>query len=288
MAQARECGRREFADRLNQAVRRMRQAGTVEELGATLLDAAAGFGDGAAWFRVEGDRLRGEAVRVSGGETPESWSEFEIAIASAGALGGAVESRDPMMAAATASQVPERLAERAARSGESRVAIHPLVVREQVPALVCAWGAAQDSAIELLTQVAAAVWAEVSRPPAPQLVQIAPPAKVERPASEPEARPAWEQLSADEQRIHLRAQRYARVQVAEMRLHQSDAVQSGRTQRDLYGALRTAIDGARESYHETFFAPCPSMVDYLHLELVRTLAHEDWELLGKDYPGPMV
>jgi hypothetical protein len=30
------------------------------------------------------------------------------------------------------------------------------------------------------------------------------------------------------------------------------------------------------------------MVDYLHLELVRTLANDDAEALGKDYPGPMV
>jgi hypothetical protein len=29
-------------------------------------------------------------------------------------------------------------------------------------------------------------------------------------------------------------------------------------------------------------------VDYLHLELVRTLANDDVELLGQDYPGPMV
>ena len=30
------------------------------------------------------------------------------------------------------------------------------------------------------------------------------------------------------------------------------------------------------------------MVDYLHLELMRTLANDDADLLGKEYPGPMV
>jgi hypothetical protein len=30
------------------------------------------------------------------------------------------------------------------------------------------------------------------------------------------------------------------------------------------------------------------MVDYLHPELVRTLANDDVELLGSDYPGPLV
>jgi hypothetical protein len=30
------------------------------------------------------------------------------------------------------------------------------------------------------------------------------------------------------------------------------------------------------------------MVDYLHLELVQTLANDDPDLLGNNYPGPMV
>jgi hypothetical protein len=30
------------------------------------------------------------------------------------------------------------------------------------------------------------------------------------------------------------------------------------------------------------------MVDYLHLELTRTLANEDPDLLGSTYPGPLV
>jgi hypothetical protein len=117
-------------------------------------------------------------------------------------------------------------------------------------------------------------------PPAPELVTIEPaPAQ---PAS------AWDRLPLEEQRIHLRAQRFARVHVAEMRLFQADAVQAGRTGRNLYDALRQSIDAAREAFHQSFFAPCPSMVDYLHLELVRTLANDDPDLLGNNYPGPMV
>ena len=52
-------------------------------------------------------------------------------------------------------------------------------------------------------------------------------------------------------------------------------------------ALRGRIDVARETFQKTFFAAAPTMVDYLHLELVRTLANDDPELLGKEYPGPM-
>ena len=73
-----------------------------------------------------------------------------------------------------------------------------------------------------------------------------------------------------------------------MRLFQPDAVQNGRAERSLYQALRTEIDGARAAFRASFFVPCPSMLDYLHLELVRTLANDNPELLGGDYPGPIV
>jgi hypothetical protein len=78
------------------------------------------------------------------------------------------------------------------------------------------------------------------------------------------------------------------VQVAEMRLRNAAAVQSGRLRRNLYNSLRDPIDAARNAFRKEFFAKCPTMVDYLHLELTRTLANDDADLLGKEYPGPMV
>ena len=73
-----------------------------------------------------------------------------------------------------------------------------------------------------------------------------------------------------------------------MRLDHTEAVQSGRARRDLYKALRLPVDEARQTFRAEFFVPCPSMVDYLHLELTRTLANDDPDLLGSDYPGPLV
>jgi hypothetical protein len=95
-------------------------------------------------------------------------------------------------------------------------------------------------------------------------------------------------LGADEERLHLRAQRFARVQVAEIRLYQADAVQAGRSRGNLYHSLRQPIDTAREKFRESYVSTCASMVDYFHLELVRTLANDDPEILGKDYPGPLL
>jgi hypothetical protein len=302
--EARERGRRESADQLNQAVRRLRQSPDIDELGATLVDAAARFSTGAALFRIEAEAVRGERIRGVPEEAAESFRGLEIPLSSAAALAGAVESRDPVTAASTAAEVSGDLVRLAGHRDDGRVSIFPLVVGERVTALVYTWGAVQGSAVELLSQVAASVWSELSKPEVPvvaapeieemteapisELVSIAPaptPAPVPAPAA---AGRAWDRLPVEEQQIHLRAQRFARVQAAELRLNEADAVQAGRLQRNLYDILRKQIDTSRATFRQSFFARSTSMVDYLHLELVRTLANDDAELLGKDYPGPMV
>jgi hypothetical protein len=146
------------------------------------------------------------------------------------------------------------------------------------------------AAIELLAQVAGAVWSAIPVEPEPapvsELVTIAA-AAAPPPQPQPSAS-TWDEMPPAEQQTHLRAQRFARVQAAEMRLYHADLVQTGRTQRNLYDLLRQPIDAARANFQALFFANCPSMVDYLHLELTRTLANDDTELLGSSYPGPLL
>jgi hypothetical protein len=64
-------------------------------------------------------------------------------------------------------------------------------------------------------------------------------------------------------------------------------VKNGRAARDLYTSLREEIDSAREIFRRDFLSGT-GMVDYLHLELVHTLANGEVQLLGSDYPGPML
>ncbi|MGA7234808.1 MAG: hypothetical protein WBY44_03965 [Bryobacteraceae bacterium] len=275
---ARACS--ELAGRLNQAVRRIRQAATREELGETVADTAAAFATGAAWFRIEDGAARSERLALT------------IPLAEAPALTGAVETREPVIALASGAEVSPQLVERFTHTAESRSFVYPILAAEKTPALLYAWAdpqhagpganhAGQTSALELLAQVASAAWLALEPPPPPPapLITIASVAKPANP---------WEALGVEEQQIHLRAQRYARVQVAEMRLRSAAAVQSGRLRRNLYHSLRDPIDAARDAFRKEFFAKCPSMVDYLHLELMRTLANDDADLLGKEYPGPMV
>jgi hypothetical protein len=286
-AEARDRGRREFADLLNQSVRRICQAGDLEELGAALFDAAGVFSSGSALFRIAGETARGEAIRGVPRPAVNAFRALEIPLSSAAALAGAVESRDPVMAAATPGEVSADLVKLAGHPPDSRVSIFPVVVRERVPALVYAWGTVQGSAIELLAQVAAAMWSALSGPEP----EVAPPDLVTiEPAAPVPAAPAPAAAAAPDEPgpLHLRARRFARVEVAKLCLFEAGAVRAGRAQRNLYEALRNSIDAARETFRQSFLAPCPGIPDYLHLELVRTLANDDPELLGKTYPGPLV
>jgi hypothetical protein len=280
--EARSRARRELSDQLNQSVRRIRQAASLEELVSTLLDAAMAFASGAALFRIAGSVAKGEKIRGVAPGPAEEFGTLEIPLAAAPALAGAVESQDPVIAVTSPTEVSPELMALAAHPADGRAFLFPLVVKQQVPVLLYCWGPVQGPALELLTQVSAAVWDSLVVPEPPQLVAIA--------SAPPSAPPvsAWDALPAEDQAIHLRAQRFARVQAAEMRLQDAAAVQSGRAERNLYAALRSRIDNARVTFRQLYFAPCSNMVDYLHLELVRTLAHDDPDLLGKDYPGPMV
>jgi hypothetical protein len=268
---AREHARREQAEQLNQAVRRLRIAPDAGELCATLADAAARLASGAILFCVADGTAASDRI--------------DVPLADAPALAAAAESQDPLIAAATPGEVSAPLVELLAHTPDTRVSIFPVVCGEKVAALVYCWGTVQVAALELLAQAASAVWSAIPVPP-PQLVSIAmAPAPVPAP---PKTASAWSDLLADQQQIHLRAQRFARVQAAEMRLYHADAVQAGRSRRNLYDLLRQPIDDARQAFRTKFFAGCPSMVDYLHLELTRTLANDDPDLFGSTYPGPLV
>ncbi len=286
-AAAGERARLEAADQLNQAVRRLRQSAGVEEMRATLVDAAGGFATGVALLLIENGVARGERARGVPEAAAEAFRFIEIPIAEAAALAGAVDSKDPVIAAATPAEVSPNLVTFLGNSPESRASIFPVIVRDRVEALLYCWDAVENPHIELLAQVAGAVWdtlAPALPAVAPSLVSIAPAEPAPQAAP---AKSAWDSLSSEERRIHLAAQRFARVRVAEMRLRNAAEVQSGRAGASLYEALRRQIDSARESMRG-YFTQCPSMVDYLHVEMLRILANDEPELLGEAYPGPLV
>jgi hypothetical protein len=87
---------------------------------------------------------------------------------------------------------------------------------------------------------------------------------------------------------NLRAQRFARVRVAEIQLYHAAAMKNGRAAGNVYAALKAQMDAARMAYRDAFLTPMNGTADYLHAEFVRTLANDDAALLGPGYPGPLV
>src|SRR5262245_46137652 len=220
-AEAREHTRREFAEQLNQAVRRLRLADDPDEVCATLADSAACFASGVLLFRIVDGAARNQRL--------------EVPLADAPALRAAAEGNDPVVALATPAEVSPPLVDLLGHDATARAHIFPVPAHRGIGALVYTWGVVQGPAIELLAQVAAAVWAampEAKPEPEPEsvveLVTIAPaPATPEPvPPAAPKSASTWNELPPAEQQVHLRAQRFARVHIAEIRLQHADEVKS--------------------------------------------------------------
>jgi hypothetical protein len=283
--------RREIGERLNQAVRRLRQSESDGELQVALLDAASGFAERTVLFTLDGEPLKVVGARGFDDEAEETLLRAEVPMASAPALTSAVESMDTVVAMRTSGELSEPLVGLLGEAPDKRAFLFPVISGQKTTAVLYAEARDQEvntSALELLTSLAGlAVEARASgeKRRGEPLVTIS--VREQQPPTKPKTLP-WAELSVEDQELHLRAQRFARVQVAEVRLYKAQAVQSGRAGHDLYAHLSNEIDSARQAFRLQFVTPCASMVDYLNLELVRTLANDDTALLGPEYPGPLV
>jgi hypothetical protein len=279
IARERLTATRSITELLNQAARRIRQSEKQDEWAGALLDAAAPFTARCAVFVIHGATLRLEKASFDFGTV------LEVPLEDAPAMAAASSSKDPLIVAYSVNELSTPVAEAFGVPASDRVYLFPLVSQGKTAALLYAEmerSQADPNALELVASLAAAVWEVRSATQGASLVAIqAAPVRTITP-------PAWADLPASEQEAHLRAQRFARVQVAEIRLYQSSAVKEGRAARALYRLLQDHIDRGRAAYQEQFLKDCPSMVDYFHVELVRTLANDESSLLGSDYPGPLV
>jgi hypothetical protein len=278
---ARGAVREDFADKLNQSMRRLRMFESDAQWASAVLDATESYCDRAALFTLSGLNLHLEAVR--GMQKPAELAD--VPLADAPAFASVVATSDAMVALRTRGVFSDTLAGVFGEEPGLRFHLFPIATRERVLAILYAdsAGAMEANAVELIASIAGTVLDSISgRSSAPaQLVRIA---TGERTGA---GIGAWFELSREDQELHLKAQRFARVQVAEMRLYKSDAVKDGRARRDLYDALKAEIDNAREVFQRDYLTATPTMVDYFHLELNRTLANGDAELLGRSYPGPL-
>ncbi|MBM3737565.1 MAG: hypothetical protein FJW39_17430 [Acidobacteria bacterium] len=270
---------RKVSEHLNLAARRLRSAERQEEWSAAIIDAALGFCDRAAVFSVQGAMLRLERCSQPIG----AW---EAPLSDAPALAQAVETLEPLVAAYSPSQLSPALADALGQLA-AKLYVFPVISQNRAIGVLTAEGDEVNidpNALELVCSMASWIFeirsAANAKKEGAGIVQIN-----AAPAALPA--PPWTDLPPEEQDLHMRAQRFARVQVAEMRLYKSESVRQGRISSDLYQRLRDDIDRGRDLFKQQFLQGPRGMTDYFHVELVKNLANNDAELLGAEYPGPL-
>jgi hypothetical protein len=285
---AAQAARSELLHHLNQVFRRLHSYEGESGWAAAVLDGLSHFIAEAAVFIRKDNTLELRAAR--GLALPQP---FSFALASAPAFAAAIETREPVVALRTPSEVTGPLSSPATGG---RAHLIPVANGSRVAAVLFAAGEGYTdvNALELIAGIASLALEKHGSPAAP--LQIAPAPQPVAPAPAPSASsgavhparrlPPWADLSASDRALHIQAQRFSRVKVAEMQLARPEACQAGRRQGNLYLFLKNEIDHARQIY-STQFMTIPSMVDYLHLELVRTAAAGDETKLGADYPGQL-
>jgi hypothetical protein len=266
---------------LNQLLRRLRRYENEADWASTLLDGAALFATQSALWAVRPGKLELLGER----ELPLP-PGFEMTRQTGAAFANAISSNDTVIALRTAAEVGEALA--STKPGD-RAWIVPISNRDRVVSVLFALSGQGDlntDALELIAGLASAVLERGSN--VTLHAQIQPVAMSDAPVepAKKAALPAWSRLGEEQRSQHVRAQRFSRVKIAEMQLYRPEACREGRERGNLYVLLRPEIDGARETYRRQFMTT-PTMVDYLHLELVKTAAAGDEFKLGAEYPGPL-
>ena len=92
------------------------------------------------------------------------------------------------------------------------------------------------------------------------------------------------QMSPEEQEVHTKAQRFAKLLVDEIKLYNQAKVTEGRKKKDLYDRLKDDIEKSRAIYRKRYAGTAAESADYFRDALVRILGDNDSSLLGANFP----
>jgi hypothetical protein len=111
---------------------------------------------------------------------------------------------------------------------------------------------------------------------------------VEAPEPEPVAFRVAD-LPADEQEMHKRANRVAKVSMQDIKMLKPEDVRKGQEHKDICVRLRGELDKARKEYDRRFQKILDQPVDYFRHWMVEILGNGDPETLGEyPYPSPVL
>jgi hypothetical protein len=89
--------------------------------------------------------------------------------------------------------------------------------------------------------------------------------------------------SGDDEAIHRKARRFAKLLVDEIKLYNKPKVQEGKQNRDLYERLKDDIEKSRAAYEKRYGSSAAGAGRYFDQEIVQNLADNDPSLLGAGF-----
>jgi hypothetical protein len=101
-------------------------------------------------------------------------------------------------------------------------------------------------------------------------------------AAAPEA-PPTPAMSPEDQDVHNKAQRFARLLVDEIKLYNQAKVGEGRKNKDLYDRLKETIEKRRSTYQKRYGNTVAGSGNYFHHEIMRSLAEDDPSIIGANF-----
>jgi hypothetical protein len=90
-------------------------------------------------------------------------------------------------------------------------------------------------------------------------------------------------ISSEDQDVHRKAQRFARLLVDEIKLYNQAKVAEGRKNKDLYDRLKDTIDKSRITYQKRYGSTVAASGNYFHHEIIRSLAEDDLSIMGANF-----
>lgn len=274
------------SDLLNAAAAAIHESGSQADILRHLLEGEARFAGRVALFVVKGNAISG--WQGIGFEENDAIKTLSMQTGS-GLVGKAIQARNP--AAGTAQEFDAGFVRSMKPPADGQCLVLPLVVKDKVAAMIYAdagtvpGGTLDYSGLQALTRFAA-IWLELAAlrkaggssatddVPQPQ------PA-VAMAASVPASVPAASGTEEDE--LHKKARRFAKLLVEEIKLYNQPRVEEGRQHKDLYERLKVDIEKSRSTYDKRYAESAVASADYFTQELIRILADNDASLMGASF-----
>lgn len=274
------------SDLLNAAAAAIHESGSQADILRHLLEGEARFAGRVALFVVKGNAVSG--WQGIGFEDNETIKTLSIQTGS-GLAGKAIQAKNP--AAGSAQEFDAGFVKSMKGPADGQCLVLPLVVKDKVAAMIYAdagtvpGGTLDSSGLQALTRFAA-IWLELAAlrkagGPAASEDAAQPQPAAAMAASAPASVPAA--TGSEEDELHKKARRFAKLLVEEIKLYNQPRVEEGRQHRDLYERLKVDIEKSRSTYDKRYAESAVASADYFTQELIRILADNDASLMGASF-----